>query len=141
MLKKIACIFLIGLILGSGTLLADEADKEKAAIASAMQWLKLVDQSKYADSWQQASDYFKQAVTEEDWIQTLQAVRKPLGELISRDLNGASYATSLPGAPDGQYFVIDFTSSFTHKESGIEKVTVKMDQDGTWKIAGYYLLN
>jgi Protein of unknown function (DUF4019) len=72
-------------------------------------------------------------------VQSLQAVRKPLGGVISRKAKSATYKTSLPGAPDGQYVVIQFKTSFEHKKSAIETVTPMVDKDGKWRIAGYFI--
>ena len=63
----------------------------------------------------------------------------PLGKLISRKFKSATYATSLPGAPDGHYVVIQFNTSFENKKSGIETVTPMMDKDGMWRVSGYYI--
>lgn len=117
----------------------DNTVKEKAAIAVAEKWLALVDEGKYAESWKEAAEYFKAAVKQEQWEQTLQAGRKPLGKLVSRKVKSASYKTSLPGAPDGEYVVIQFETSFANKKSSIETVTPMMDKDGKWRVSGYYI--
>jgi hypothetical protein len=78
-------------------------------------------------------------VKEEQWKQSLQAVRKPLGKLITRKIKTKTYKTSLPGAPDGDYVVIQFETSFEHKKSAIETVTPLMDKDGKWRVSGYYI--
>jgi hypothetical protein len=135
----IVCFVAIGLILGSTTVMAARSDREKAAIASAEKWLKIVDKGKYGESWEESSEYFKQAVTQDQWEQAVQAVREPLGKLISRKVKSAIYRTSLPGAPDGQYVVIQFSTSFENKKSGIETVTPRMDRDGMWRVSGYYI--
>jgi len=87
----------------------------------------------------ESSEYFKQAVTQDQWEQAVQAVREPLGKLISRKVKSATYTTSLPGAPDGQYVVIQFSTSFENKKSGIETITPRMDRDGMWRVSGYYI--
>jgi Protein of unknown function (DUF4019) len=135
----IVCFVAIGLILGTTTVMAARSDREKAAIASAEKWLRIVDEGRYSESWEESSEYFKQAVQQDQWEQAVQAVREPLGKLISRKVKSASYKTSLPGAPDGQYVVIQFNTSFENKKSGIETVTPKMDKDGMWRVSGYYI--
>ncbi|MFA5321127.1 MAG: DUF4019 domain-containing protein [Smithella sp.] len=139
MFRKIVCFVVIGLILGTVTVLAEKSDREKAAIAAAEQWLTIVDKGKYVESWKESSEYFQQALTQDQWEQALKAVRKPLGKLISREVKSATYTTSLPGTPDGQYVVIQFNTSFENKKSGIETVTPKMDKDGKWRVTGYYI--
>jgi len=129
----------IGLILCTTNAMAVRSDKEKAAIAAAEKWLTIVDKGKYMESWEASSEYFKQALTQDQWEQVLRAVRGPLGKLISRKVKSATYTTSLPGAPDGQYVVIQFNTSFENKKSAIETVTPRMDGDGKWRVSGYYI--
>ena len=119
--------------------LAAEADKVKLALSSAETWLSLVDEGKYAESWNEAAGYFKGAVKQEQWQETLKAVRKPLGKVISREVKSKSHHTSLPGAPDGEYVVIQFDTSFENKKSAIETVTPMMDKDGKWRVSGYFI--
>ena len=129
----------LSLILAAVTGAAEDSDKEKAAVAVAEKWLGLVDEGKYGESWKEAADFFRNAVKQEQWEQSLQAVRKPLGKPISRQVKTKTYTTSLPGAPDGEYVVIQFETSFENKKSAIETVTPMMDKAGTWRVSGYYI--
>jgi hypothetical protein len=63
----------------------------------------------------------------------------PLGAVISRSLKAKNFATSLPGAPDGEYVVIQFATSFENKTSAVETITPMMDKDGQWRVSGYYI--
>lgn len=60
------------------------AQPEDLARKSAEQWLSLIDADKYLESWNTAAEYFQAAVSQEQWNRTLNAVRKPLGSLVSR---------------------------------------------------------
>jgi hypothetical protein len=111
---------------------------EQLAQQSAESWLVLVDAGKYDESWQEASQYFRGAVTKDDWRKALQGSRDPLGKLLSRKLRSATYKTTLPGAPDGEYVVIQYESSFEHKQTAVETVTPTLDKDGKWRVSGYY---
>jgi hypothetical protein len=115
------------------------AEKENKAVEAAKTWLALIDEGKYGESWETAAVYFKNAITKEKWGQMLTAVREPLGKLVSRELKSKTYKKSLPGAPDGEYVVIQFTTSFENKKSGIETVTPMLDRDGKWRVSGYYI--
>lgn len=117
---------------------ADQNDGELAAKASA-QWLALVDGGKYAESWDESAQLFRGAVTKEKWKESLTAVRKPLGKLISRSVKSKQYTRSLPGAPDGEYVVIQYDTSFENKKSSVETVTPMLDKDGKWRVSGYYI--
>jgi hypothetical protein len=128
----------LSLIVCSQTLLADEA-AEKAAQAAAKQWLSLVDQGQYAKSWGTAASYFKNAVPEKQWLQSMKGSRQPLGKTISRRLMSATFTKSLPGAPDGQYVVIQYSTSFENKASAVETVTPMCDPDRQWRVSGYFI--
>lgn len=127
------------LVLSAGIVTAQHPQKEEAAVAVAQGWLLLVDQGKYSASWEEASEYFKNAVGRKQWEQSLQTVRRPLGKLTSRKILTQTYTTSLPGAPDGEYVVIQFNSSFENKKSAVETVTPMLEKDGKWRVSGYYI--
>lgn len=76
----------LGPFLMAGVATAQAPEKEMAAVASSEKWLALVDSGKYAESWTEAAGYFKNAVTQEQWAQSLRAVRGPLGKVISKEV-------------------------------------------------------
>jgi len=112
---------------------------EQLALESAQTWLQLVDAGNYTKSWEEAAALFKAAVSEADWEQKVGAVRTPLGKVVSRKLKSQQYATSLPGSPDGEYVVIQFSTKFENKAEGIETITPMLDKDGKWRVSGYYI--
>jgi hypothetical protein len=118
---------------------AFSGEAEDLAVKTAGEWLELVDKGEYEASWEEAAALLKSVVTVEQWRQALNAARKPFGELESRELKIAEYATSLPGAPDGEYVVIQFDTSFSKKESAVETITPMKDDDGVWRVSGYYI--
>ena len=69
----------------------------------------------------------------------METFRKPLGSLVSRKLKTAQPTTHLPGAPAGQYVVLQFDTSFAEKKAAIETVTVGLEKDGVWRASGYYI--
>jgi hypothetical protein len=134
----LAGVVLISMILVSVAYGAD-ATQKKDALAAAENWIAMIDKGEYAESWKEAAEYFKTAVSQNQWVNSLQAVRKPLGKLNSRRVKSGTYKTSLPGAPDGEYVVIQFTTSFENKKSAIETVTPMKDKDGKWRVSGYFI--
>jgi hypothetical protein len=114
-------------------------EAEKQALEAAQPWLALVDQGEYSRSWEAASEYMKNAVERKDFVQSLSAVRKPLGKVKSREVASKQFATKLPGAPDGQYVVIQFKTSFEDKSSAVETVTPMLDKDKKWRVSGYFI--
>jgi hypothetical protein len=138
--KKILVLFLTALLFGllCHSALADPG-KEKTAEAAARTWLSLVDRGMYAESWTEAATYFKRAVTQEGWMQSMKSVRQPLGKNKSRNLLSSKYTRTLPGAPDGEYVVIQYQTSFEKKQPAVETLTPMLDKDGKWRVAGYYI--
>jgi hypothetical protein len=110
-----------------------------AAESAARSWLALLDAGKYADSWQSAAGIFRQKITAAQWEAAIAGTRAPLGALQSRALQSATPRSTLPGAPDGEYVVIQFASSFEHKAGAVETVTPMKDADGKWHVSGYYI--
>jgi len=115
------------------------AEDNSDALATASKWLSMVDHGNYAGSWQEASAYFRAAVTQEKWKTSLQAARAPLGKFQSRSLKSATRRKSLPGAPDGDYLVMQFNAVFTHKAAAVETVTFMKTGGEDWQAAGYYI--
>ena len=139
MILKVTCIAVIVLILSVTAAVAGNSMKESAAVSSAENWLNMIDEGKYSSSWKEAAELFRNAIKQEQWEQSLQAVRKPLGKLITRKLKTKTYTTALPGVPDGEYVVIVFETSFENKKSAVETVTPMKDRDGKWRVSGYYI--
>jgi serine/threonine protein kinase len=112
---------------------------EDAAVSAAQKWLALIDAGSYSESWKEASAIFQGAVTEPGWENSMNTFRKLLGDLVSRKLKSAERMTEMPGAPDGQYVLMQFETSFINKKSAIETVTFMLGKDGQWRAAGYYI--
>jgi Protein of unknown function (DUF4019) len=109
-------IVIIGLALFSLQVIAVAGSSEEQAKAAAKEWLALVDAGNYQESWESAAGFFKNAVSQEKWQQQMAAFRQPLGKTTSRKLKSAKYTKTLPGAPDGEYVVIQYQTSFAKKK-------------------------
>jgi hypothetical protein len=109
------------------------------AVAVAEAWLEMVDKGKYLQSWREASPYFQNSVSKQQWQTLLQAHRQPLGQVIQRTLKTRRFVTQLDGAPDGEYVIIQFETIFTNQKKTIETITPLLGKDGQWRVAGYYI--
>ena len=138
-MKKIIRLILSMVMMTSVVLAGATEDKEAKAIDAGRQWLSLCDQAKYGESWEMTSTFFKNAVKKEQWEQMATAVRTPLGNLEKRDVKSQKYQTSVPGAPDGEYVIIQFNTVFENKKESIETVTMMMDKDRGWRVSGYFV--
>jgi Ethanolamine utilization protein EutJ (predicted chaperonin) len=139
-MKANAILLMLIAVLLAGVCVASENDVQTAAAQqAATSWLALTDSGSYSQSWDQAAQVFKDAVTKEEWAQALSTVRARLGKVVSRKLKSATYTTSIPGEPDGQYVVIQYETSFENKATATETVTPTMEKDGQWRVSGYYI--
>lgn len=137
-MKQLTLLVAMLLVSTIQTLASDE-EAISVAETTASSWLNLTDVEDFGASWTEASSLFKAAVTESEWKQALTAARRPFGQLKSRELESATFYTTLPGAPDGEYVVLILSSSFDQKASAVETVTVMLDQDESWRVSGYFI--
>jgi hypothetical protein len=139
-MRRVLVPVLVVLMVVLGTPSVRAAQEIPDVVPKAMTaWLALMDQGKYAEAWQQSSAMFRQQVTEANWEQAAGQARAPFGATIKRTVARMTYATSLPGAPDGQYVVAQFHTEFEHKAAAVETVTFTHDSDGTWRAVGYFV--
>jgi hypothetical protein len=135
----LAAALTAGLAWIAGCAQQSNPEAQRAAEGAARSWLALVDAGNYAGSWDAAAPYFRNAVAKEQWEKSLTAIRTPLGAVKSRELKSARYRTTLPGAPDGEYVVIQYSTSFEKKKTAIETVTPMLCDDGRWLVSGYFI--
>lgn len=135
-----AAVLILGavMLLGADDVRADE-EAEKKAVTAAEAWLALVDQGEMGKSWETSAALFRNAITQEQWTRKISAVRQPLGGVVFRKVILTKYETSLPGAPDGEYVIVQFKTVFENKVNAIETVTPMKDPDGEWRVSGYLL--
>jgi Protein of unknown function (DUF4019) len=132
--------FWIPLLAGALPMIVTAANEStSAAQAAAKAWLKRLDAADYPGTWETAATMFKSAVSAQAWQQASQPVRQPLGAVRSRSDKSAVYTKSLPGVPDGEYVVIQFNTTFEKKAEAVETVTMALDRDGSWRVAGYFI--
>jgi hypothetical protein len=132
-LRLIFAITLAGI---TGALMMVAAPAEEEASTTGQKWLALVDDQKYEESWKQAGSMFRDEVKQEQWVVSLKRFRDPLGPLISRTSSRVEFAKSLRGAPDGDYAIIHYTTSFKNKNDVTERLTL-VKEDGRWQVAAY----
>ena len=101
-------------------------------------WIALVDQQRWDDSWGAAGTLFKSQIGQAQWVSAVRGVRAPLGPVVSRSLEGVTKACSLPGAPDGEYEVLQFRTSFANKKDAVETIVLAHEPSG-WRVNGYFV--
>ncbi len=128
----------LSLFFSMGSSSADEK-AEKAALAASTKWLALVDKGDYPKSWEQTATIFRGMEAKADWATKLNTYRTPLGKVSERNVKSKRYTKTLPDVPEGEYFIIQYDTTFTNKQTVTETVTSVLEKDGKWKVAGYYI--
>lgn len=104
------------------------------------QWLQLLDQDKFAKSWQQASILVKKNISQDDFVKSAERTRLPLGSLEKRTVIMVQPKTEMPGAPKGKYVLMTFKSKFNNKAEDVtEMLMLQEDPDKQWRVAAYFL--
>ena len=114
------------------------APSASESAAAARKWLALIDSQQWQQSWSAAGSLFTSHISAADWQARAQPLRQQLGPVTSRTLKTVTKANALPGAPDGQYEILQFATDFAQKGPGIETVTLAHEPSG-WKVDGYFI--
>jgi hypothetical protein len=118
-------------------------DNHDASVQLATQvsadWLSLIDDEKYHESWEEASESLQKQVSRDRWRQVMRTVRESLGEMQNRKLVRAKFHDKLPGHPAGEYILIHYATSFESKPDASEIITLTKESDGSWRVSGYYV--
>ena len=110
-----------------------------AAQAAAKSWVALIDQEHTRRAGRQPRHLFKSAGPQQKWVEAVGAARGPYGALKSRSVKSSTATKTLPGAPDGEYVVLQFDTAFEKKAAALETITVLHDPDGQWRVVGYFV--
>jgi hypothetical protein len=117
-----------------------DQQRVEASTLAATNFFTLVDAGKYGQSWEECAEYLKNEVPKEDWIKRLSAVRSVAGKLLERKQTKLTYTKNTDeGIPEGEYMVYHFDSKFQNKEQLPETLTLMLEHDNTWRVAGYFI--
>ncbi|MHA6720588.1 DUF4019 domain-containing protein [Sphingomonas sp. RS6] len=109
----------------------DPVPANAEVVQAALNWLSLVDQGKWDESYRGTTAAFRKLNSAKTWASVSERVRPPLGAVLSRTLLRQE---NLP-APPGGYEVVKFRTSFANKADAIETVTLEQG-GGMWRVAG-----
>jgi glucose/arabinose dehydrogenase len=111
-------------------------------IQTANKVVQLIDQGKVVEAWSQASLSAKQVVTQDSFVNTINADRKRLGAVQDRKQTNITRVVYRPGGkvPAGYYINISYTTKFAGAKQPVgELVSFHLDDDKVWRLSGYTL--
>ena len=114
------------------------ANEPQMDLAPAYTWLELLDNGRYYQTWQYASQKFKQRIDASQWDQVLKGTRAKLGELQNRNLIGYGKRNKFSGLPDGDYWVLKFASEYA-KASALSEILVLTEEQGKLQVVAYFI--
>jgi hypothetical protein len=112
--------------------------EEQAAERQALGFLGYLDHGRYADSYAYTGMLIRAQLDRDSFAKQLEKARAGTGALLSRELIDAGYATTVPGAPEGQYVVLHYSASFANRQEAVETMTLAFAK-GYWRVSGYYI--
>ncbi|MDK9783778.1 DUF4019 domain-containing protein [Vibrio sp. B172a] len=104
---------------------------------AASDWLSLIDNQHYGESWDSAGCLFRTQISKGEWAAAVGAVRTKVGNLESRSLTTTKSMKSLPNIPDGEYVVVQYQTIFSGRQS-TETLTLSKSKTG-WVVIGYFI--
>ena len=116
---------------------ADHQEAIGEARTAAKAWLALLDARDYTATWDQGGELLRGAVDLRRWQRTMSVTLGPLGPVASRAVRSSRYSTTLPHAPEGEYVVLEYDTSFESQQTALEEVILKKETDGMWRVSGY----
>lgn len=112
---------------------------DKDTIQASQKWLALLDAGKAGAAWDVSSAHLKSVVNRAKWIEGITAARKPFGKLDTRKAEKFARSHELPGAPEGDYSIIEFESVFANGKKASEHVIWMLEKGDVWRVSGYFI--
>jgi len=97
----------------------------KQLCSQAENYLVMLDQGRSEEAWQEMSAIFQALGNQSLWLNRQQAIRSAYGPCVSRQFTRIDYRKSYNLSPDGQYFIVQFRSSYQNKLDTVETVVIE----------------
>ena len=95
----------------------------------AREWLVLVDDKNYAQSWSEAGKAFQGRQKTDAWASKADGLRTPLGAVANRGLKSIDLSRN-------NICVVRYDTVFAHKAAAVETVTLAFENGG-WTVTDY----
>jgi hypothetical protein len=120
----------------SSPVFASAEDQVDQAVSASRAWVAQIDAGKYDDSYTFTCDETRDRFPQDRWVDVLKALRKPWGDVVSREQLSHIYKPNgVPGL-NGECVVIKYQTTFKNLSNATEVVVLKWE-DGKWLGAGY----
>jgi len=107
------------------------------AAQAAEEFVELLDQGKFAETWARGAALFQRTISQQEWSLAVQLARQKLGRVKSRTLKDEKPAWDPVGLPKGAYMVVEYNTSFERAPHSGELLTLMEEKNGSWKVLTY----
>lgn len=114
-------------------------EADVAALNRANAFLDRTDAFDWQGSWDVSGGLFQSDVSASQWATQVAPVREPLGKVRSRSLASVERQSSLPGAPGGEFQVLQFNTMFENERGRSIETVVMMKGPNGWEVTGYFI--
>jgi hypothetical protein len=119
---------------------------QREALNAAERWLVPIDGQRYGDAWSMSAESLKAKVPRDTFRDGIARIRKDYGKLVKRTGERMAFRGDMP-APDqgsaqpkpGTEVAIMFDATFASDKQAQEEITMVLEKDGVWRVAGYYI--
>ena len=120
--------------------------EQREALNAAERWLVPVDTQRYTDAWAMAAESFKANVARQQFRDGIRNIRKDYGRVVARKSEKIGFVGQPPNpdnlsasAKEGMQIAIMFDTTFAGNKRASEEVSMVLEKDGLWRVAGYYI--
>jgi hypothetical protein len=110
-----------------------------AAEAAATHWFALLADANYGAAWEQASRYFRDHVSREQWRVNAEQLDRQFRRTGQRKLVEARWLEDRPPLPRAEYVVLRWVTDLPEQREVGERMIVTHEADGGWRPATYDL--
>jgi hypothetical protein len=136
----VCTIVLLGLALaGSAPAQAQtdtHTDEKRAARAAASEWLTMIEERDFEESWEDAAVLFRDRIDRSAWTESGTRMADSVGTPRARTLTDTRYLDSIRRvAAEGPFVALRYRSTFA--SGRFEELLLLAREDDEWKVAGY----
>jgi len=132
--RFVVLVLMVGVFLFAGSA---SSQSEHPSVAAAEAFLEQLDNGAFAQAWEEASSLFRKRVTKQQWLDDIVHLRSEYGQNGQRKLQFMKVLEELSEAPEQTFLYLLFRSEFSVQGSVAESVTMMIDEDRRWRVAGY----
>jgi Protein of unknown function (DUF4019) len=122
----------------SDTFARGSTEDETAVAAQTHKILDLLDAGDTGKAWDDAAKPLQQQTSRATFVAGTKSLRKAVGDVEARTLDGIGFAKDLEDAPPGRYAGVFVRTTFS-TAGVVEEKIILLNQGGRWLLAGYFL--